>query len=137
MTRLNGATFTGRRNDWLRCVAFDHQQIQPFDFKVAYVIAMHINEDTGKWILTDNAIVEEAGGSARNVRYSRTRLREAGWLAWRRTRRGAEYRLLFRRVPAVMEQIAAMRAHRKARKAAARRSSDRQPVAVLNCGETW
>jgi hypothetical protein len=85
------STFTGTKLDWLKCVAFD-RRLKPYDFKVVFVIAQHLNQNTGSTMLSDETIADESAGSVSNVKRARVRLREAGWLVWHHTRTANVYR---------------------------------------------
>jgi hypothetical protein len=100
-------TFTGGKLDWLKCVAFDPRlKPYPYDFKVAFQIAQHVNERTGHAIVSDEAIAEKTGGgSVRNVWNARHRLRDTGWLTWRRTRTASVYSLNYDKVNGVLDMI--------------------------------
>ena len=98
-------TFTGQRLDWLKCVSFD-RSIQPYDFEVAFQIAQHLNEKTATAFVSDETIADKTGGgSSRNVWNSRIRLRDAGWLTWRRTRTANVYSLNYGKVNGVLDMI--------------------------------
>jgi hypothetical protein len=100
-------TVTGRKLDWLKCVAFDPRlKSYPYDFKVAFQIAQHVNERTGNAFVSDETIADKTGGgSVRNVWNARHRLRDAGWLTWRRTRTASVYSLNYGRVNGVLDMI--------------------------------
>lgn len=130
-------TFTGRKLDWLKCCAFD-RRIQPWDFEVAFVISQHVNARTLSAMLSDEAIADEAGGSPRNVRRARERLRSAGWIKWRRTRTANIYEMLFEKIGGILDAITAVRDERRDRRNARRQIlaaalSDRTPVSTLDC----
>jgi hypothetical protein len=93
-------TFTGKKLDWLRCVSFDRRlQKYPYDFKVAFQIAQHVNEKRGTAFVSDAVIADKAGGGTpRNVAKARKRLSEFGWITWRRTRTANVYTLDFAKV---------------------------------------
>jgi len=111
----DASTFTGRKLDWLKSVAYD-RRLLPYDFEVAFVIAQHINQKTWKAMLSDDAIADETGGgSTRNVLRARKRLRGVGWLNWHRTRTANVYRLLFDGVDRTLDMITASRDARRER----------------------
>jgi hypothetical protein len=133
-TEANLASFTGRKLDWLKCLAFDRRlQPQPFDFKVAFVIAQHVNQRTGSAMLSDDTIAYEAGGgSERNALRARKRLRDAGWLTWHRTRTANVYRLSFDKVERTLDMMTAAREarrekHHRWKSAAVSKSADVTP----------
>jgi hypothetical protein len=100
-------TFTGRKLDWLKCVAYDRQLKQyPFAFKVAFVIAQHVNEKNGTAFVSDEAIADKAGGgSVRNVGKARVKLRETGWLTWQSTQTANLYTLHYEQMNGVLDLI--------------------------------
>jgi Helix-turn-helix domain len=102
----SATTFTGRKLDFLNCVAFD-RQVQSIDFRVMFVIAQHVNEKTGTAFLSDETIADKTGGgSPRNVYRARLRLQKAGWLNWRRSRTANVYTLRYDKMNAVLDMIA-------------------------------
>jgi hypothetical protein len=112
------ASFTGRKLDWLRCVAFD-PWLTPIDFEVAFAIAQHENQSTGQCNPSDARIAAEIGCDPRTVRRARHRLRETGWLDWKRTRATNQYRLIHDYVESTLILIKTMHnARRKPRNAA-------------------
>lgn len=109
------STFTGRKIDWLKCCNFD-RRLEPYDFKVAFVIQQHLNERTGTCQLSDETIADEAGGSTRNVRRARNRLRDGIWISWERTSTANIYRLCFDNVERILDMITAARDERRERR---------------------
>jgi hypothetical protein len=85
-------TFTGEKLDILTHAASD-VAIQPYDFRVLFVVAQHLNRNSRVARLSDDTIADETVGSRRNVIRARLRLRKAGWLTWRSTRGANEYSL--------------------------------------------
>jgi hypothetical protein len=112
--RTTLSTFTGTKLDWLKGVAFD-RRLQPYDFKVAFVIAQHLNQRTGSTMLSDEIIADESAGGSRNVRRSRLRLHEAGWLTWHHTRTANVYRPDFSQMNDVLDTITLSREARRER----------------------
>jgi hypothetical protein len=110
------STFTGTKIDWLKCIAFD-RKVQPYDFRVAFVIAQHLNIRTGTTMLSDETIAAESGGvSTRHVRRARDRLRKAGWLTWHNTSTANVYRPDYARMNHVLDaMILAAEARREKR----------------------
>jgi hypothetical protein len=126
-------TFTSRKLDWLKCVCFD-RLVQPYDFKVAFVIGQHINQKTLTACLSDETIADESGGSARNVKRSRVRLREAGYISWRRTRTANVYRLRFEKVSGIFDAIISSRDARKERRKRDGQMGHRWPISRAKMG---
>lgn len=117
-------SFTSKKLDWMKCCCFD-RQLQAHDFAVAFVIAQHINARTGITMLSDETIAMESGGrSERSIRRSRVRLRDAGWLDWKRTRSANVYRLNHHKVNQMLDLLIAMRDARKEK----RRRDCRDPL---------
>jgi hypothetical protein len=113
MSKDDVAAATSRKLFWLTCVNFDHSRVKPYDFRVAFVIAQHINRNTGNARLSDETIADEAGGSLRNVARARQLLREFGWLTWRRTRTCNVYSLNHDRVSRTLDMLTASRDARR------------------------
>lgn len=110
------STFTGHKLDWMKCVSFD-RRLESYDFKVGFVIAQHVNQHTGTAMLSDETIADEAGnGSVRNTVRARQRLRDAGWIAWRRTRTANVYELRFDNVERYLDMITVSRDARRDRR---------------------
>jgi hypothetical protein len=115
MSDQTNQTFTSRKLDWLRCLCFD-PMLLPYDFRVAFVIAQHINQRTQTARLSDETIADESAGSDCNVKRSRARLREAGWLTWRRTQTANVYKLRFEKMSGIMDAIIVSRDARNERR---------------------
>ncbi len=93
----------------------------PYDFKVALQIAQHVSEKTGTAFVPDPIIDDKTGdGSPRNVWNARQRLRDTGWLTWRRTRTANLHSLNYEKVNGVLDMIMAS--------SDARRQKRRKPV---------
>jgi hypothetical protein len=108
-------TFTGTKLDWLNCLAAD-QRISDNAFRVAFVIAQHLNWRTGQTMLSDETIADEASGSIRAVVRSRTLLRQLSWLIWRRTQIANVYSLDFRNMNAMRDAMLVAREARQERR---------------------
>jgi hypothetical protein len=91
--------------------------LTPFEKCAAYVIQNAINEHTRDWKLSDETIAARIGkpGAIRAVRRARRRLRDAGWIGWKRTRDANVYFLCHENVPAAMDEITKGRLARKKR----------------------
>jgi hypothetical protein len=126
------ASFTSRKLDYLKACNFD-RRLEAYDFKVVYIIAQHVNEKNDMAMLSDEAIAEEIGGSPRSVGRSRNRLRDAGWLSWRRTSTANIYTLDYTNVGRVLDLITKMRDERRERRSKRRRAIyDRPRLAEHN-----
>ena len=107
------STFTGTKIDWLKCIAFD-RKVQHYDFRVAFVIAQHLNIGTGATMLSDATIAAELGcRSVRSVKRARARLRDAGWLTWRTTSTANVYRPDYARMNQVLDAMVLAREARR------------------------
>jgi Helix-turn-helix domain len=71
--------------DWMTAAAYD-RRLKPSDFKVAFVIAQHINAETGKAYPSEALVADIVGTSVRTVERTVTLLHETGWLRIRRKR---------------------------------------------------
>jgi hypothetical protein len=78
-------SFTGAKMDWMTAAAYD-RRLKPSDFRVAFVIAQHVNEKTGKAYPTEELIADRIGTSVRTVMRSVGLLQEHGWLRIKRKR---------------------------------------------------
>jgi hypothetical protein len=137
--RANGSdhetlsTFTGTKLDWLKCVAFD-RKVLAYDFRVAFVIAQHLNLRTGSAMLSDETIAAESGGgSTRHVKRARVRLRKAGWLTWHNTSTANVYRPDYGRMNHVLDAMILAREARREKRVQADANKLRRP-GTLTCG---
>jgi hypothetical protein len=121
------ASFTSRKLDYCKACNFD-PRVEPYDFKVVYLIAQHINEKTGMALLSDETIADETGGSPRSVRRSRNRLRDAGWLSWRRTSTANIYALDYSNVGPIFDLITVSRDERRERRGRRRKGIHDRPL---------
>jgi hypothetical protein len=112
--RVTLSSFTGAKLDWLKCVAFD-RRLKPYDFKVAFVIAQHLNLNTGSTMLSDGTIADESAIGPRHVRRARERLHNAGWLTWHHTQTANVYRLDHDKVSYTLDAITLSREARAER----------------------
>jgi hypothetical protein len=69
----------------MTAAAYD-RRLKPSDFRVAFVIAQHVNETTGKAYPTEELIADRIGTTTRTVRRSITLLQEHGWLTKKQKR---------------------------------------------------
>jgi hypothetical protein len=77
-------TFTSWKLDFLTCLAAD-PRIKPMVFEVAFCISQHIKASTRLAFVSDQTVREKTNISERDVYRARRRLKETGWLDWRRT----------------------------------------------------
>ena len=80
------ATFTSRKLDLINALLVDPRLI-PSDFKVAVVLVQFMNSETGMIFPTLETIADIVHMSTRNVEKCLVRLRQAGWLVWKRGNR--------------------------------------------------
>jgi hypothetical protein len=125
----NRKRFTAQKLDLLTCIAFD-KRVEPYAFKVAFCIAQHANERTGKAFIADETIVEKIGGTRRRVVRARIQLRAAGWFIWKRTRTANVYEPKYHQVERVLDMMTATADDRKERQK--RRRRDVSPASHLN-----
>ena len=78
-------SFTGAKLDWMTAAAYD-RRLPPSYFEVAFVIAQHINEKTGKGFPSEAWIAEFVGTSVSTVKRAVKLLAETRWLSIRRKR---------------------------------------------------
>jgi hypothetical protein len=69
----------------MTAAAYD-RRLKPSDFRVAFIIAQHINERTGKAYPAEGLIADRIGTSVRTVMRSVSLLHEVGWLRIKRKR---------------------------------------------------
>jgi len=99
-------------------VRFD-RRVNDHAYRVLAVIGDHLNEKTGRTILSDKTIAFEAGGSgSRTARRARNLLMETGWLKWHRTRTANIYEPDFSRVNATLATMAALKQQNRNKTAA-------------------
>jgi hypothetical protein len=133
MSEQTNQTFTSRKLDWLRCVCFD-RRLKPYDFKVAFIIAQHVNQKSQTAHPSDATIADETGGSVRNVKRARVRLNDAGWISWRRTQTSNVYALVFTKVSGFMDAITASRDARNETRQKRREMGHRWPISANKKG---
>jgi Helix-turn-helix domain len=80
------ATFTGNKCDMNNAVCFDHERIDPFTFRVFHALAFCLNQDDGLCCPSDDYLVMLAGQCQKTVQRARNKLRQCGYLDWRRRR---------------------------------------------------
>jgi hypothetical protein len=71
--------------DWMTAAAYD-RRLKPSDFRIAFVIAQHINEKTGKAFPSREEIADKANTSVPTVARTIRLLQDTGWLTIRRKR---------------------------------------------------
>jgi Helix-turn-helix domain len=81
----SNVSFTGAKMDWMTAAAYD-PRLKASDFRVAFVIAQHINESTGKGYPSEKLIADRIGTHERTVMRAVKVLHETGWLKIRRSR---------------------------------------------------
>lgn len=114
---LNARSDASRRLTLLKHVAADHV-VLPTDFKIFYVIWIHINSRTGIAFISDDVIQEFVPVDLRTIRRARRKLREQGWLSWSKSGAANAYKLAYDRIPEVSKKIAKRRDDRLERRAA-------------------
>jgi hypothetical protein len=111
--QAKATTFTGRKLDWLKCIRFD-RRIKHLDYRVAAVIADHLNERSGRAFISDHTIAFEIGSNwPRHVIGARNRLRDAGWLEWEHSKTANIYAPVFRAVTETLRIIGRARAEKR------------------------
>jgi hypothetical protein len=117
MTKTAQQSWTSRKLDFLDCVSFDWL-VTPYMFEVAFCIAQHANEKTGRTLkLCDTTIAEKTGGgSSRNVYPARMKLRKLGWIDWKRTQNANIYEIKFDKVERTLDEITRARDQRNERR---------------------
>jgi len=78
-------SFTGAKLDWMTAAAYD-RRLKPSDFRIAFTIAQHANEKTGKAFPSQETIADLTGTSLDTVQRAVKLLAETGWLKLRRSR---------------------------------------------------
>jgi hypothetical protein len=115
----SNAKFTSIKLRWMTAF-MSTTGFTSFDKCVAFVIMNAINEHTRDWKLSDETIAALLGrkgpNAARSVIRSRMKLRDAGWIGWKRTRDANVYFLCHENMWAAMDEIMQGRAARRARR---------------------
>ena len=68
--------FTAKKSRWLAQIASD-PNVSAFDFRVAFLIAEHLNRKTGDAWPSQKTLVRRTGKSERAIRNAISRLRDA------------------------------------------------------------
>ena len=121
------ASFTSRKLDVIDALLVD-PRLSPADFKVGVALIQFLNGKTGALFPSNAAIAENVRLSERHVRTCLSKLRDAGWLRWRRGNRqlANEYQFDLTNLEAMLDYKLSMQEGRKERKAErARVASDR------------
>src|SRR5205085_7845703 len=106
--------WTGDKLDWMRCLALD-PRIHPYQFEVGFAIIQHANSKTRKAILSDEVIQEATNISRPHILRARMRLRDTGWLLWRRTGKANVYEPRFDKINQLMDRRIFLREARRER----------------------
>jgi len=77
--------FTGAKLDWMTAASYD-RRLKSSDFRIAFVIAQHINGKTGKAFPSRDEIADRAATSVETVKRTIRLLQETDWLRIRRKR---------------------------------------------------
>lgn len=115
------ATFTSNKLDLMNAVAFDHERIDPYTFRVFHALSHCLNEDSGLCCPSDNYLVMLVGGCQKSVQRARNKLRQCGYVEWRR-RRGLDgknhnyYALYHTAAAPVLASVKRKRERRKERR---------------------
>ncbi|WFU36300.1 hypothetical protein QA635_18565 [Bradyrhizobium brasilense] len=104
--------WTGKKLDWLNCVAVD-SQVKPGMFETAFTIIQHANAKTGIAILSDRTISDKTSISPAEVYRHRVALKKLGWIKWRRTRTALLIEPLFGRMDLMLEELEHRRQQRE------------------------
>jgi hypothetical protein len=136
-------SFTGDKLDWMSGLSGD-PRLDSRAFEVGFCIAQHVNRKTGVAILSDDTISDRTGIPRRWVLRARSRLRETGWISWRRTKTANVYWTTADSLDAVADHQVLLKDARADRRAAAKagclvappmahlKSEDVPPAAVLD-----
>jgi len=71
--------------DWMTAAAYD-RRLKPSDFRIAFTIAQHANEKTGKAFPSQETIADLCGINVKTVKRAVKLLGQTGWLKIRKTR---------------------------------------------------
>ncbi|MCK1470352.1 hypothetical protein [Bradyrhizobium sp. CW10] len=104
--------WTGKKLDWLNCVAVDGK-LKHGMFKTAFTIIQHANAKTGIAILSDRVISDKTNISVAEVYRHRVALKKLGWIRWRRSRTALQIEPLFERVDRMSEELESRRQQRE------------------------
>lgn len=77
-------SFTSDKLDWLNAIMADNL-LNPTARNVGYWIAQHINERTGKAMLSDKTLSDKINVQERAIRRARNELKKRHWINWTRT----------------------------------------------------
>jgi biotin operon repressor len=78
---------------WLQNVMSAYPEIDNATFRVAACIAFAVNQSSRYARISSQAISDKTGVSLTQVKEARKKLREHGWLIWKRTRDANIYRI--------------------------------------------
>ena len=101
--------YTSHKLNLLKASRFD-RTISAFDKLVLAAIADHMNNHSGQtWPVADATIALEIGSGWRSVIRSHKKLRDAGYLTWRRTRTSNVYGFNFNKAKATLKMLDAIK----------------------------
>lgn len=119
-------SFTSWKFDLLDAICAD-PELSPLDFKVAYVIAGCVNQQSGCAVVADETVADKANTNRRSVIRSRNNLRLNGWLDWRRTMSASVYWFKGDRLNAIVDHQTILRDRRLER-----RKERKTPLSVVS-----
>lgn len=97
------STFTSAKLDWLDAVSID-PRVSTLEFRVAFIIAQHVNSETGKCCPSQETIATFIGKSDRAVREAVKRLEHFGWIIRRKRGQGTQYDPAMTHVNAMLDR---------------------------------
>ena len=113
-------TFTSDKLDWVNALSAD-PRVSSEAFEVGFCIAQHVNQRTGKAILSVETIRDKTHVNLRSVHRCRMHLKELGWIDWVRTKTANVYVTLGLNMNAVLDHQLVLKEQRDERRQKSRK----------------
>ncbi len=102
---MSSKSHTSRKLDWLTCVRFD-RRVTDYAYRVASVIAAHLNEVSGRAFLSLDSIAFESGCKWPRKAVRAIKLLQAtGWVDWKHSKTANIYAPNYANVKTTLEAI--------------------------------
>ena len=125
------SSFASEKLDWIDTLIAD-PTLDARAKLVGICIMQHVNQNSREAFLSDETLSDKTSISIRSVHRARTALRNASWLAWRRTRTANVYVPLTTRMNAIIDRQILLRDERNERRKRRRELLNKQSRSALD-----
>jgi hypothetical protein len=108
-------SFTSWKLDILNCIAID-PRLKDSDVRLAIILFRFMNAQTGQCNPAEGTLAELMKCTTKTVENCKNRLREHGWLKWKRTQRSSWYAFSDTNVSAMLDYMTSMDDARRERR---------------------